>query len=187
LAEPLARLGLSADQATIAGFVFGLVGAGLVAYRHFWAAVFAFALNRICDGVDGALARRSGPTDRGTFLDIALDFFFYGLVPLSFAIANPQSNALAAAVLLASFIGTGSSFLALSVLAAKNGLSSLPFPKKGIYYIGGLTEGFETILVFAAMCLLPHYFAALAYGFAVFCFFTAALRCIWGYRILSGN
>jgi malic enzyme len=35
---------------------------------------------------------------------------FYAAIPLAFAVADPVSNALPAAVLLASFIGTGSSF-----------------------------------------------------------------------------
>jgi phosphatidylglycerophosphate synthase len=40
------------------------------------------ALNRIMDGLYGAVARLTGPTDREAFLDIALDFVFYALVPL---------------------------------------------------------------------------------------------------------
>jgi phosphatidylglycerophosphate synthase len=60
------------------------------------------------------VARLSCPTDRGAFLDIALDFVFYALVPLGFALADPAANALPAAVLIAAFVGTGSSFLAFS-------------------------------------------------------------------------
>jgi phosphatidylglycerophosphate synthase len=64
------------------------------------------------------VARLTRPTDRGAFLDITLDFLFYASVPLAFALADPAANALPAAVLLAAFIGTGSSFLAFALLAS---------------------------------------------------------------------
>ena len=50
-----------------------------------------------------------------------------------------------AAVLIASFVGTGSSFLAFASIAARRGMQAADYPNKGIYYLGGLTEGSETI------------------------------------------
>ena len=41
---------------------------------------------------------------------------------------------------------------------------------------GGLAEGFETIAVFVAMCLLPESFAMIAYGFAALCALTTVIR-----------
>jgi phosphatidylglycerophosphate synthase len=114
------------------------------------------------------------PTDRGGFLDITLDFIFYASIPLAFAIANPEANALAAATLLFAFMGTASSFLAYAVLAAKRGVP--PSPSKAIRYLGGLTEAFETLFCFALMCFLPQYFALLAYGFSAMCFVTTVTR-----------
>jgi hypothetical protein len=61
----------------------------------------------------------------------------------------------AAAALLASFIGTGSSFLAFAALAEKRGLTDTALPGKSFYFLGGLTEATETITVFAAMCIWP--------------------------------
>jgi phosphatidylglycerophosphate synthase len=49
-------------------------------------------LNRLFDGLDGALARRRGLTDAGGFLDISLDFLFYALVPFGFMLADPAAN-----------------------------------------------------------------------------------------------
>ena len=37
----------------------------------------------------------------------------------------------------------------------------MTFRNKGLHYLGGLTEGFETIVVFVAMCLWPGGFAAI--------------------------
>jgi hypothetical protein len=118
-------------------------------------------------------------------LDIAFDFLFYASVPLGFALANPAANALPAAVLLFAFMGTGSSFLAFAVLAARRGLASAAFPQKGFYYLGGLTESTETMATFALMCALPGWFGPLAYGFAALCGLTTAMRLVWGARVLG--
>jgi CDP-alcohol phosphatidyltransferase. len=74
------------------------------------AALVAIVLNRLLDGLDGALARLRGLTDAGGFLDIALDFLFYALVPFGFALAAPADNAIAAAWLLFAFMGIWQQF-----------------------------------------------------------------------------
>lgn len=186
LLRPLARrlhaAGLRADTITLAGFAVGLCAVPLLAVGAYAAALGAILLNRVADGLDGAVARAAGPTERGAFLDIALDFFFYAAVPVGFALADPEANALAAAVLVWAFVGTGSSFLAFSVIAAKRGLAADAYPTKGIFYLGGLTEGFETIALFVAMCLWPGLFPVLAYGFAAACLLTTVLRWLAGWR-----
>ncbi len=131
------------------------------------------------------MARETRPSDAGGFLDIALDFLFYASIPLAFAFASPADNALAAAVLLAAFIGTSSSFLAFAVLAAKRGLTNTDYPDKSFYFLGGLTEATETLAFFAAMCLWPQHFALLAYAFAGLCGITIATRIVWGWRAFS--
>ena len=177
--------GIPADQITLVGFGIGLVGVAAAASGAFWLALLCLALNRIADGLDGAVARLTKPTDRGAFLDIALDFMFYGLFPLGFALHDPATNALPAAVLIASFIGTGSSFLAFSIIAEKRGITSEQYPTKGIFYLGGLTEGTETIALFVAMCLFPSLFLWLAYVFAVLCFVTTLTRWLAGWRMFD--
>ena len=184
-ARGLAGFGIRADHVTLFGFGIGIAAAGAITTQHFTAGLILLLLSRLCDGVDGTLARLTAPTDRGAFLDITLDFLFYATIPLAFALADPAPNALPAAVLLAAFVGTGSSFLAFSVLAAQRGLKSEAYPSKGIYYLGGLTEATETILCFAAMCLWPAYFPLLALGFAALCGLTIATRLWAGWQVLS--
>ena len=129
----------------------------------------------------GSIPRRG----RLLLLDIALDFLFYAAIPLAFAVARPGHNALAAAVLLAAFIGTGSSFLAFAVIAAKRGLTSLDYPDKSFYFLGGLTEATETLVCFVAMCVWPEHFALIAYVFAGLCGLTVVMRIGWGWRQFS--
>lgn len=182
LAARLVQHGVRANQITVAGFVLGLGAAGLIAAQSYALATLAMALSRLCDGLDGAVARQTTVSDAGGFLDITLDFLFYASIPLAFALANPPANALAAAVLLAAFIGTGSSFLAFAALAAKRQLAPDPGPVKSMYFLGGLTEASETLLCFFAMCLWPQQFAALAYSFAGLCAITIATRIHSGWK-----
>jgi phosphatidylglycerophosphate synthase len=184
-ARVLVRAGLGANTITIIGFLIGLFAAVLIASGAYMAGAMAIFASRLCDGLDGAVARLTQATDAGGFLDIALDFLFYASIPLAFAIGNPAEHALPAAVLLAAFIGTGSSFLAFAVLAAKRGLQDLSTPGKSFYFLGGLTEATETLAFFIAMCIWPEHFAVLAYAFAALCGITISTRIWWGWKAFS--
>ena len=183
----LAARGVTADQLTILGCAIGLAAAGAAALGLYGLALLGLALNRLADGLDGAVARVTGPTDRGAFLDIALDFVFYAAFPLGFVLADPSANALPGAVLIASFVLSGTSFLAFAVVAAKRGLSASDYPMKGIYYLGGLTEGAETIAVFALVCLFPEAFPTLALIFAAAATITGVTRHAAGWRAFGGQ
>ena len=185
LGRALTRNGISADQITLAGFSLGLLACAAAACGAFGWALAGLVLNRLADGLDGVVARLSQPTDRGAFLDIALDFLFYALFPVAFALQDPAANALPAAVLVASFMGTGSSFLAFSIIAEKRGLTARDYPTKGIYYLGGLTEGAETIAVFTAFCLFPASFPWLAWVYAGLCTITTVTRWMAGWQMFS--
>lgn len=186
-ARGLVRVGIGADALTWAGFVIGLAAAACIAQQAFVVGLVLLLVSRLLDGLDGAVARLTQPTDRGAFLDITLDFLFYASIPLAFAWADPGRNALAAATLLAAFVGTGSTFLAFAVLAERRGLRSTAYPAKGLYYLGGLTEATETLLVFAAMCWWPQAFPLLALAFAGLCGLTVLTRLWFGWRGLSGG
>jgi len=175
---------VQADAVTWSGFGAGITAAVAIALGNPIAALALILVSRLCDGLDGALARLSAPTDRGAFLDIVLDFLFYASIPLAFAVDDP-ARALPAAVLLAAFIGTGSSFLAFAVIAERRALSSTDYPNKGLYYLGGLTEAGETLVCFALMCLQPSWFAVWAYGFAALCAITTATRIAAGWRVFK--
>ena len=182
IAHFLVKSGAKADWITLLGFGFGLTAVLLITISSFSAALLCIFISRLMDGLDGSVARLLGPTDRGAFLDITLDFLFYGTVPLGFAIVEPETNALAAATLLLAFIGTGSSFLAYSVISHKRNETVLAYSGKGIQFIGGLTEGAETIALFAAICIFPTWFPYLAYSFSVMAGFTIIFRWYWGWH-----
>ncbi len=184
-ARALVRVGVGADAVTLAGFAIGIAAAVAIGFGAYGWGLALLLASRLADGLDGAVARRTHTTDRGAFLDITLDFLFYASIPLAFALADPLRNALPAGVLLAAFIGTGSSFLAFAVMAERRGLASDAYPSKGFYYLGGLTEASETLICFVLMCLWPDHFAWWAYGFAALCGITVATRIAGGAKVLS--
>jgi phosphatidylglycerophosphate synthase len=192
LRSPLSRCALwlykrniTPDQVTFWGFVVGVCAIPALALHWYVGGLICILLNRLADGIDGALARMSTATDAGGFLDIVLDFIFYSGVIFGFALADPQENALAAAALIFSFVGTGSSFLAYAIMAEKRRLLNITYPHKGFYYLGGLAEATETILFFVAICLWPPIFPLLAWLFAAICLLTTLTRVWGGYRTLT--
>lgn len=174
LALTAQRAGVTANQITVAGFGCGLASIGAIALQSYEFGLLLLLANRLADGVDGALARRVGATDLGGYLDIVLDFIVYSGLAFAFALAQPE-RALAASFLIFSFMGTGSSFLAFAIFAAKRKLAEHQ-GMKGFYYLGGITEGTETILLFVFVCLLPGYFPHAAYVFGALCWLTTIGR-----------
>ena len=175
LAKVMIRLGLDADKVTFIGFAIGVLAGIAIMFEQMGAGMALILLSRLCDGLDGTIARLQEPTDRGAFLDISLDFLFYSFIPLSFAVQD-SANALAAAFLIFSFIGTGTSFLSYAAIAEKSGIDSEAKGQKGIYYLGGLTEGTETIIFLCICCYWPHHFIIFATIFACLCLITTAIR-----------
>src|ERR1044072_3704007 len=172
----LAQRGMSANAFSVAGLAVGLTTIPLLAREHYELALLVIVLNRLMDGLDGAIARRKGTTRFGGYLDIMCDMGFYAAVPLGFALARPD-NALWAAVLLASFVCKASSFLGRAVLAAQRGEpDDGARGRKSFFHAAGLVEGTETIVAFVLFCLFPQAFPWLAGIFAGLCFWTAVAR-----------
>jgi phosphatidylglycerophosphate synthase len=182
----LHKRGVTADQLTVLGFLIGMLALPLLAFELWYGALVAIIFNRIFDGLDGALARYANQSSSaGGYLDITLDFLFYAAVPLGFILANPEQNAVAGSILLATFIGTGSSFLAFAISAEKFKLEKPQFKYKSFYYLNGLAEGTETIALFIAFCIWPQHFVLLASIFAVLCAITIFTRIHGGYHTLK--
>ena len=175
MGEALAGFGISANQVSLAGAVFG-AGAGVaIANRYYDVGLGLILASRLLDGLDGAIARATRPTDFGGYLDIVCDYIFYIATPLGFALAE-TTNRPASLLLLASFTLTAVSFLAFASIAAKRRLETTTHGRKSFFYSTGLAEGAETILAFVVMCLWPAGFPAIAVVFSALCLATVAQR-----------
>jgi phosphatidylglycerophosphate synthase len=170
--------GFSANAVTVIGFGIGLLAMLFIATGHEFIGLILLLLNRTADGMDGAIARRTRPTERGGYLDIVLDFLIYAGVPFAFAVAHPE-HALAAAFLIFSFVGTGTSFLAFAIFNRE-----APRLGKAFHYLGGLTEGTETIAVFVLVLLFPATFGVAAWIFGALCWVTTVGRISAAVRVL---
>ena len=175
---------ITANNITFTGFAIGLLAVPLLWIELYPAALIMILVNRFFDGLDGAVARRNGVTNLGGYLDITCDFIFYSAVIFGFALADPDKNSLPATFLIFSFIGTGSSFLAFAVIAEKHGISSAAHGQKAFYYLGGLTEGTETIILYIVICLFPQYFPVFAIVFGSLCWLTVIGRFGSAYSLL---
>jgi phosphatidylglycerophosphate synthase len=184
-AKPLISLGITADQVTIFGFVLGMLAVPAIIAEQFNLALGLILLNRMCDGLDGAVARQTISTDAGGFLDISLDFIFYSAIVFAFIVSHPEQNAVAGSLLMLSFTATGSCFLAFAIMASKHNIDNPQYPNKSMHYMGGLAEGFETIVVLCLFCLVPEHFVPIALIYAAACCITAGIRIVMGYQTLS--
>ena len=185
VAQWAVRFGWTANAVTLGGLGLGLTAALAIAFEAYALGLALLLASRLADGLDGAIARRTGATDFGGYLDILCDFAFYAAIPLAFGLADP-ANRFAALVLLASFLLSGTSFLAWAALAEKRGLKTETQGKKSFFYRSGLIEGSETIAFFSASCLLPAHFPALAFVFAALCALTAIQRALAARRDFEG-
>ena len=179
----LAARHCSANAVTLTGLAIGLLAVPCLAYRLYDAALLVILVNRLLDGLDGAIARRVGPTAFGGYLDIVCDAAFYAAVPLGFALAEP-AFAPWAALLLATFVCTMASFLGRAIMAAQRGEpDDGARGRKSFFYSAGIIEGTETIVAFVLFCLFPQDFPILAGVFAALCLWTAVARLVQGARL----
>lgn len=175
LGRAMAAWGITADQVTVAGAVAGGLAGLAIGLQQPLVGLVLIGLSRLLDGLDGALARATRPTDFGGYLDIVCDYVFYLAVPLGFGFAEP-SHMPYALVLVASFTLTAVSFLAFATLAAKRGLETVSHGAKSFFYSTGLAEGAETIGAFVLMCLFPAAFPVIAGLFTALCLLTVVQR-----------
>jgi len=181
-ARVLANAGLRADQLTVVGWGVG-AAACVAAGLGLWPAALGLWLgNRLLDGLDGALARIQGPTDRGGFLDLVADFSIYAGFVLGVALAVPSAR-LAVVALLSAYYVSGTAFLAVSSLLERRRHQF--GDGRSFRFVGGLAEGTETVVVYVLFTLLPSHAATIAWTFAAAVAVTAAQRVAFGLRVLA--
>ena len=179
----LSARGLESDWITLGGFVLGLAAAAAIAFGNYDAALILVLLNRLADGIDGAVARAGGVSDFGRYLDIVLNFIFYAAFALAFAFADPEL-ALTSAILIFSYLGLGGTVLAYAVVANGAGLEADAAGNLWVDTLSELVGTGETTLALIFMALLPAYFGAIALVFALLCLITTVFRIARAWLVL---
>lgn len=170
----MAKRGVGANAITLVGAGIGIAAAVSIAHELWVAGLMLISINRVLDGLDGAIARHGTPTAWGGYLDSIADYVFYIAVPLGFAWVD-AANVWPALLLVSSFTLTAVSFLTLAAILAGRDMGH---GQKSFTYTTGLMEGSETIAAFILFCLFPSHFPALATVFGVLCFTTVGQR-LW--------
>lgn len=184
LGRILADLGVGANTVSLTGVLTGLAAGVAIGSSLFWVGLGLVLANRLLDGLDGAVARATSPSDFGGYLDIVGDFAFYVAVPIGFGFAA-TSNLPYALILVAAFTLTGISFLSFAIIAAKRGLETTAHGRKSFFYSTGLAEGTETIIAFVLMCLFPSAFPVIASVYAGLCVATVIQRSAAAYAMFK--
>ena len=174
------------NHMTILGFIFGLFMCVLVFFQFYFPALILLVLNRLCDGLDGTMARLTIPTPLGGYLDIVFDFTIYSGFVLAFGLSN-SNYTIVSMVLLFLYIGTGTTFLAQAALQSqldKISASSESSQKlaKSFYYSSGLIEGTETIIFMVLCLLLPNFYIFISIIFGILCLITFVSRIVVCYK-----
>lgn len=190
---PVARLvprAVHPTALTVAAVVPGL-GAAVAAAAGAPALALALWLaNRTLDGLDGAVARRSGrQSDIGAYADILLDVGVYAAIPLGIAAGQDSRAAwVAAAALLASFYVNAISWSYLSALlerrgagaAARGDVTAVTMPP-------GLVEGAETVILLGLALAVPAWSVAVMWVMAAGVAVGVAQRAIAAARALRST
>lgn len=173
LAKKLVKIGVSANFVTISGFVIGIFAVNFLSLERYGYALLCILANRLFDALDGAIARITKVTDFGIFLDATLDYVFYAGVIFGFALANPFQNAIAASFLLFAFASSACAMLAYAVIAYKNNSSQKLELERSPFYLGGLAQGFETLVALVVLCIIPGWFLQIAIVLGTLCLVKA--------------
>lgn len=174
-------MGVTAGAVTAAAFAAGAAACVAAGFGSWWLALGLWIANRTLDGLDGAVARRSGPTELGGYLDLIGDLVVYGAFVVAVAVAVPDAR-LACAALLAAYYANAGAWLAYSSLAERRRLAG--GDERSLRFVPGLAEGAETYVAYALLCILPRHATTIAWAFAALVALSAAQRIVLAVRTL---
>ena len=175
---------MRAEAVTLVGFALGAGGCIAIAFDRRWFALVLWLANRIADGLDGAVARQVGATDRGGFVDIVADFAVYAGFVVGVAYTQPDAR-VAAVALLGTYYVSGAAFLAWSSFAERRARTA--GDNRSLHFVGGIAEGGETVVVYVLLCVWPAATVGILWVFAAAVGVTALQRVWFGWRSLSDH
>ena len=168
LAVAMTRAGIRASTITLVGFMMGLGAIAFIITEQYAGALFFLALNRVCDILDGMIARVKGPTAIGGFLDATLDLLIFAMIPFAFALAS-QQDALAATFLLLGFVVAAVPVLAVRIFSPQRSWDD-------DFVLCGHTENFVIVVL---LCIAERWtFTPLAYFYGSLCFLSCGISIV---------
>ena len=167
----------------------GILTAVFLTQQQYLLGLLFWGLNRLFDGLDGAIARLSGQTsDFGGYLDIIFDFIVYAIIPIGLVLGQGGGDGgmltLALIFLLSTYYINSASWMYLAAILEKRNqgnadrLTSITMP-------AGLVGGTETILFYTAFILFPSYLVFQFGLMGLLIVVTIGQRLIWAARHLD--
>ncbi|MGI8401878.1 MAG: CDP-alcohol phosphatidyltransferase family protein [Gemmatimonadaceae bacterium] len=172
---------------TLASALFGVLAAVAVAEGRFYLGLLGWTVNRILDGLDGAVARAGGrQSDFGGYVDIIADFIVYAAIPIGVAIHFATGATwLAASVMLATFYVNSASWLYLAALLEKRSAGAGQTGEEtSITMPDALIGGTETLLLYTLVLALPAFASRIFWLTAFLTSLSILQRMVWALRFL---
>lgn len=184
IAQKLDALGIGPNQITIYGFIVGFVGCIAVGVQSYNFALFLIILNRLADGLDGAVARYNDEKPEGKtlvqklygqYLDVTLDKIFFAAFVCFYLMGQPH-HGIAAATVLFAYVALFSTSMGTYILGTEETSKKKPF-----YHPTRLIEETEITIFMVLVCLYPIAFSAIAALFSILCLATTFSRFWFNY------
>jgi phosphatidylglycerophosphate synthase len=184
---------LSPNVLTVTALGIGLSAAVAASQAWYALALILWLLNRVIDGLDGAVARAfDKQTDIGGYLDILLDFTVYAAVPIGAALSMPSTpNLMGLALLLAVFYVNAASWMYLSAVMEKRYVRDEHSPRRqqrleltSVAMPAGLIGGTETFIFYCLFLIMPGQLPWLFVLMALLVSVTVIQRVVWAVRHL---
>ncbi len=172
---------------TLASALFGVLAAVAVAEGRFNLGLLGWALNRILDGLDGAVARAGRrQSDFGGYIDIIADFTVYAAIPIGVAIHFASAALwLATSAMLATFYVNSASWMYLSALLEKRSAGAGETNEEtSITMPDALVGGTETLLIYTSFLAFPAFAPRIFWFTAIFTVLSILQRMVWALRFL---
>ncbi len=172
---------------TLGSWLFGLLAAFAVSQGRFDLGFLGWTLNRILDGLDGAVARAGArQTDIGGYLDIIADFTVYAAIPIGIAIHFAAADLwVATSVMLAAFYVNSASWMYLAALLEKRSAGVAETDEEtSITMPDALVGGTETLLLYSAVLAVPAFALHIFWLTTILTAISILQRVVWAVRFL---
>lgn len=190
ISKNLVERGVPANLLTFISFIAAIGVMASIGLHLYWLAVIMLLINRICDGIDGIVARLHAAqhggvlSPFGTFADTLTDIFLYGGIVFAFVLAGPSGFGLPAAFLLFSWLLSAFASLAFDIEAESKGLEDEHRYKNALFFFDGVSSQMEMTIILFLMCVFPAFFPAIAALYGLICMLTVGSRVLMAYKYL---
>lgn len=185
IARDLAARQVNPHFLTLGGVCATLVVFAAVGMQMFWLALIFIAINRLCDGLDGAVARlQNRESAFGAFIDTFADILLYSGVIFMLVLGGRTEFALPGLFLLFTWLVSATCSNAFTEAAAQKALPEEISTRKSLFILDGINSEVETTIVLVLICLLPSYFPVIAIFYGVACLLTSGARVVMAHKHL---